>query len=188
MALPTPASRKLIHKRTVECCGYERNDGMWDIEGHIIDVKTHDFVNEDRGEIKPGEPVHDMWIRLTIDLDFKIHAVEARTVHSPYHACGEVVENYKVLIGETIKAGWTQRTRQLLGGTKGCTHLVELLGPVATTAFQALYPARERRTPTGSDGKRPPLIDTCHAWSATGAVVMRRHPTFYSGDKKAGAG
>ena len=49
MALSAPATRKLIHKRSVECHGYERSDGLWDIEGHITDVKTHDFINEDRG-------------------------------------------------------------------------------------------------------------------------------------------
>jgi hypothetical protein len=184
MTLPASAPRKLIHTRTVECCGYEREDGLWDIEGHITDVKTHDVVHDDRGGVRAGRPIHDMWIRLSMDLDMKIHGVEARTVHSPYHTCGEIVRNYQVLIGETIKAGWTQRTRQLLGGTKGCTHLLELLGPVATTAFQTLYAAREKRRPTGADGIRPPLIDTCHAWSAEGPMVMRRFPAFAASAKK----
>jgi hypothetical protein len=153
MTLSVSAPRKLIHKRTVECCGYEREDGLWDIEGHIIDVKTHDVTNLDR-LVQAGEPIHDMWLRLTIDLDMKVVAVDARTVHSPYHACGEITGSFQVLIGETIKAGWAQRTRQLLGGTKGCTHLLELLGPVATTAFQTLYAAREKRQAAGTDGKR----------------------------------
>jgi hypothetical protein len=186
MTLSINVPRELIHTRTVECCGYERDDGLWDIEGHVADVKTHDVVHDDRGAVRAGKPIHDMWIRLTIDLDMKIHAVEARTVHSPYHTCGEIVGNYQVLIGETIKAGWTQRTRELLGGTKGCTHLLELLGPVATTAFQTLYSAREKRGPADADGKRPPLIDTCHAWAANGPVVMRRYPAFFTGAKKAG--
>jgi len=184
MTLSASAPRQLIHKRTVECCGYERDDGLWDIEGHITDVKTHEVTHDDRGSVPPGRPIHDMWIRLTMDLDMKIQDCQAHTVHSPYQTCGEIVPNYKVLVGETIKAGWTQRTRQLLGGTKGCTHLLELLGPVATTAFQTLYAAREKRQPTGADGKRPPLIDTCHAWSANGPMVMRRYPGFYSAVKK----
>jgi hypothetical protein len=173
-----------MHKRSVECCGYEREDGLWDIEGHITDVKTYDEPNLGRGGVRSGEPIHDMWIRLTLDLDFRIHEVEACTVHGPYHTCADIVGNYKVLIGETIKSGWTQRTRELLGGTKGCTHLLELLGPVATTAFQTLYAAREKRKPAGSDGVRPSLIDTCHSWSSSGPMVMRRYPAFYTGTRK----
>ena len=32
--------------------------------------------------------------------------------------------------------GLSADVRERLGGTEGCTHIVELLGPVATTAFQ----------------------------------------------------
>jgi len=28
---------------------------------------------------------------------------------------------------------------------------------------------------------KPPLIDTCHAWDATGEIVEREFPQFYTG-------
>src|SRR5512143_596133 len=63
-----PRSRKLLHTRTVQCYGYQREDGLWDIEGHMTDVKTYSFTNKDRGgEIRAGEPLHAMSIRLTLD-------------------------------------------------------------------------------------------------------------------------
>ncbi len=34
---PPAASREHIHTRVVECRGYRRDDGLWDIEGHITD-------------------------------------------------------------------------------------------------------------------------------------------------------
>ena len=34
-------------------------------------------------ERQPGQPVHHMWLRLTIDLDLKIHDVEAVTDTGP---------------------------------------------------------------------------------------------------------
>ena len=54
--------------------------------------------------------------------------------------------HFQRLVGLRIKSGWTQKVKELLGGVEGCTHLVELLGPVATTAFQTIYPvlAREK--------------------------------------------
>ena len=59
--------REPIHTRAIECRSFRRSDGLWDIEGHLTDVKAYPFSNEFRGEIKPGEPLHDMWIRLTVD-------------------------------------------------------------------------------------------------------------------------
>ena len=55
MPLSNPAPRKPMHTRTVECRGYLRDDGRWDIEGHLIDTKPFDIPNEDRGgEIPPA--------------------------------------------------------------------------------------------------------------------------------------
>ena len=80
MPLSAPAPRQLLHQRIVQCSGYRREDGLWDIEGRMVDTKTYPFPNEDRGgAIQAGEPLHDMWIRLTVDDQFQIHDVEART-------------------------------------------------------------------------------------------------------------
>ena len=49
MPLPAPAPRQLLHKRVVQCWGYRREDGLWDIEGRLVDTKTYPFPNEDRG-------------------------------------------------------------------------------------------------------------------------------------------
>jgi hypothetical protein len=182
MPLTKPASRKLMHTRTVHCAGYLRDDGLWDIEGHLTDTKPFDIPSEDRGGTIPaGEPLHEMWIRLTVDLDLVVQDVEARTDHGPHHLCGNIVDNFKVLKGLVIKSGWTQKTRELLGGTRGCTHLVELLGPVATTAYQTIYPARVKRDRDKPLTHKPGLVDSCHAYAADGPIVKRRWPQFYTG-------
>lgn len=184
MTLSKPVSRKLLHNRKVECFGFERDDGLWDIEGHLVDTKTYDFANRDRGSIRAGEPLHEMWLRLTLDLDLKVHDVEARTVWGPYSICGDITEDFKALVGLSIKPGWTQKTRELLGGIKGCTHLVELLGPIATTAFQTVYAARAQRSKAAGKRERPALIDSCHAWASDSPVVAKRFPEFYTGPRK----
>jgi len=106
MPLSNPASRKLMHTRTIECRGFERDDGLWDIEAHLSDVKTTPHSRHHGGrERKPGEPVHDMWLRVTIDLDMKIHEVEARTDEGPYPICGDITPNFRALAGLTIGPG-----------------------------------------------------------------------------------
>jgi len=186
MPLSNPAPREHIHTRKVDCRGYLRADGLWDIEGHLTDVKTYGFDSDWRGEVSAGTPIHDMWMRLTVDDHLVIQAVEAKTDAGPYQICPDVVSNYQRLVGLSIRPGFHQKARELLGGTEGCTHLVELLGPLATTCFQTIYPYRSRhrrdgeRKP-GEERKRPRLIDTCHAFASDGPVVKRYWPEFYTG-------
>jgi hypothetical protein len=184
MTLTTPAARKPLHKRTVECTGYQREDGLYDIEGHLVDVKSYPTGNHDRGAIPAGEPLHEMWLRLTVDIDLNVVDVEANTVWGPYSICGDIAPNFRRLRGLAIKPGWTQKTRELLGGTQGCTHLVELLGPIATTAFQTVYEERVRREREAGVKKRPALIGSCHAWASDSPVIEARFPEYYTGPRK----
>ncbi|MFQ5971951.1 MAG: DUF2889 domain-containing protein [Alphaproteobacteria bacterium] len=182
MALPEPAQRELIHERHVHCHGYRRADGLWDIEGHLTDTKTYDFENQDRGTVEAGTPVHDMWIRLTIDDRFLVRDVIAVTDRGPFRVCADITPNFQRLKGLKIGPGWSRNVRRLLGGTEGCTHLVELLGPMATTAFQTIFPLRQReaeskRTP----GRKPRLLNTCHVFKSDGETVRKHWPEFYTG-------
>src|SRR3546814_11588504 len=123
MPLSPPVERTCLHNRTYDFQGDQRADGLWDIEWRIVDTKTYPFANQDRGEIPPGEALHDMSIRLTIDGDFKVHDIEAVTDYSPFTICPNVTPHFKRMIGAEIKLGWTLPVRKALGGVAGCTHL-----------------------------------------------------------------
>jgi hypothetical protein len=187
MPLPPSVARKPIHARSIACRGYLREDGLWDIEGQITDTKSYDFHNEWRGAVTRGTPVHDMWIRLTVDETFVVRDVEAVTDASPYAICPDITPNFKQLIGLRIARGWTRRARERVGGTHGCTHLVELLAPIATTAFQAIGGYQRKRareseeSPGASRGVRPSILNTCHAWASDSEIVRRWAPQFYTG-------
>ncbi|HEX7403974.1 MAG TPA: DUF2889 domain-containing protein, partial [Usitatibacter sp.] len=60
---PTVA-RELLHTRAIEIHGYRREDGLYDIEGHLVDTKPRD-IKLAAGVRKAGEPVHGMWLRIT---------------------------------------------------------------------------------------------------------------------------
>jgi hypothetical protein len=190
MPLSDPVPREPIHNRTIECRGFRRADGLWDIEGHLTDTKTYAFRNHFRGDVPPGAPVHDMWLRLTVDDRLVIHAVEAVTEASPYPVCPAITPNFRRLEGLRIYPGFQKQVRELLGGTEGCTHLVDLLGPLATTAYQTVFPYRaqqheERLAREGRAAERPTrkpkLVDSCHAFASDGEVVGRYWPEFYTG-------
>ena len=184
MPLSSPAARKLIHTRAIECKGYEREDGLWDIEARLTDTKSVAHTRHHGGrERGPGEPIHDMWIRLTIDLDFKIHAVEAQTDEGPYPICGNITSNFKALAGLTIGPGWRKGIVERVGGVKGCTHLVELLGPLGTTAYQATNRARLARNAGKPVTKKPFQINSCHVYKEDAPAVLERWPQFYTGKR-----
>ncbi|MFZ1830122.1 MAG: DUF2889 domain-containing protein [Candidatus Competibacteraceae bacterium] len=184
MSLSTPASRQLLHQRNIQCWGYQRDDGLWEIEGRMTDIKTYAFPNEDRGGvIQAGEPLHDMWVRLTVDSEFLIHQSEACIDGSPFGLCPAIAERYRQLIGVRIGPGWSLKLRELFSGVNGCTHMTELLGPVATTVFQTVYGQHydEEDAKPADERTPPPVLNTCHALTSDGSVVKRRWPQAYTG-------
>ena len=180
MPLSPPSPREHIHTRDIDLRGYRREDGLWDIEAHLTDTKTYSFPNRERGNIDAGEPIHGMWIRLTIDEKLTIRGAEASTDFSPFGICGDVTPAFEKLVGMSIGPGWQREAKSRIGGVHGCTHLFELLGPMATVAFQTLV---RSSNPKARDARTPPRhLGTCHALSFDGPVVRDHYPDFYKGD------
>ena len=176
MPLSPPVPREKLHTRTIVIEGYQREDGLFDIEASLADTKTYAFANEDRAEVRPGEKLHGMLMRLTVDEDLVVHACEADTEFGPYAICPAITPNFAKLAGLRIGPGWNRKVKELVGGVRGCTHLVELLGPMATVAFQTLTVVRKKHP---VDPRHPPpLLNTCHAYAADGPLVARRWPRF----------
>jgi hypothetical protein len=194
MPLSPPDARRHYHTRAIECRGYFREDGLWDIEGHMTDVKTYGFENSDRGRVEAGEPVHEMSIRLTLDDAFEIKAAEASTDHGPFGVCASIAPAYEKLVGVKIGLGFRKAVKDRLGGVHGCTHLTELLYPMATVAYQTIYASRtQARKDAGlpveeagdAPKSKPRQIDSCHALRSDGHVVQEQWPEFFTGNSKA---
>ncbi len=183
MPLPPAAARKAVHTRSIECSGYEREDGLWDIEGRLVDTKAFNWRRrEGMVDLPAGEPVHEMWIRLTIDLDMRIHEVVAATDASPYRACGDITPNFSALVGRTIRRGWTKELQTVVGGPNGCSHMWELLGRVAAVAYQSTGAARQKHRPV-KPGQIPHQFMRCHMYTPTSPATMQRWPHLYTGAK-----
>lgn len=199
MPLSPSAERTALHTRNITITGYRRADGRYDIEAQLTDTKHYRFLNEDRGAIEPGEPLHGMWLRLTVDQDMRIAACEAATDHSPYPVCPQAAPNFARLAGLTIQKGFLKDAAARVGGTAGCTHLRELLQQIATTAFQTIPPDRAHRElegdiPSGEAldnrisehfGGPARVLNTCLAYGTDSPVVQRRWPHLYTGKPQA---
>jgi hypothetical protein len=175
MPLPEPtAARTPLHRRTIEIRGWKREDGLFDIEGHLLDTKDVDFKLS-TGVRSAGRPIHSMWLRLTIDAKLHIVDAAASTDDMPYPGeCDRISPDYRKLVGLAIRPGYNQRVKELLGGVHGCTHLTELAGTLATAAFQTLAGQ------VAQDPERKPYqLDKCHALATTSPSIERYYPRWY---------
>ena len=177
MSLSTPAPRKHLHTRTIKCEGYERDDGLYDVEAQIIDEKTYPVDEPYRGHRPAGAHVHDMRVRLTLDASMTVRGIEVTTNHAPYEACPGVAPAYKALVGAKVGGGWRKAVTEAVGRTKGCTHITELLMPAATVAFQTMGSWKPQEG--AAAGAKPAFIDGCKAWASDGPVVQRLFPLHY---------
>lgn len=181
MPLPPSVPRDDLHLRRIELRGYLRHDGLYDVEARMIDTKTTELTLGDGRLVPPGDPIHDMSIRLIVDEDLNVMDVVASTDASPFGICREAITTLQSMKGLRIGAGWSQAIRQRLAGRHGCTHLSELLTPLATIAFQTLSQIRQARpTPLDADGK-PRKIDSCYAYASDREIVRHRWPMYYDG-------
>ena len=175
-ALDPTVPREPLHTRRIEIQGYKRGDGLYDIEGRLTDVKPYDF--QLAAGVRPaGEPVHDMWLRITVDRALTIVDAQAAMEGMPYVGeCDAIVPAYRKLVGLAIRPGYNQRVKDLLGGVRGCTHITELAGILATAAFQTMAGQRVQ-----DPSRKPFQLDRCHALDVTGPVVGRFYPRWYKG-------
>jgi hypothetical protein len=175
--LPSLTPRQRLHVRGITYEGWQREDGMFDIDAHLVDAKDHDF--ELLTGVRPArEAVHDMWVRVTIDSQYVVHAIDVRTDAMPYpDACDRIEPAYAKLIGANLVDGFRKRLHETMGGIHGCTHVTELLGSLPTAAVQTF--AGLQREGDG-DGK-PFQLDRCHALDTTTDTVRRYYPKWYRG-------
>ena len=174
---PTPPSRRLVHRRsiTVEC--YARDDGLWDLQVELRDVKTRDVALSEQRR-PAGVPVHDMLLVVTMDDGLTIVDARSITLFSPYANCDDHGDAYRRLIGLNLLRGFRDAVRERLGGVLGCTHLTELTQVLPTAAIQGL--AGLASIPVAAGGgdaaKMPFQLNRCHALRLDGPAVAEFYP------------
>lgn len=177
--MPLPVSeveRELTHTRRIRYEGYKRADGLWDIEAHLSDVKNHDYRLK-TGVRRAGQPVHDMWLRITIDRHMKIVDAAASSDAVPYPGgCETIAPAYRKLIGLSLVKDFRRDVREALGGVRGCTHITEMLGGLPTAAIQTF--AGEMPEEREGGGK-PFQLDQCHALETSTETVRKWYPKWH---------
>lgn len=177
---PSTVARSRVHTRRITLEGWQREDGLWDIEGRLTDTKDQDY-HLGSGVRQPGEAVHDMLVRITIDNHFSIVAAEASSESVPYPGgCDTIAPVYRQLVGLNLMHDFRRNVHELFGSVKGCSHITELLMLLPAVAFQTF--ASFMTETTGYDTSVKPFpLDKCHALGTSTETVRRYYPKWYRG-------
>ena len=182
MSLSTPVSRRALrHTRAIAVQAYARDDGLWDLDARITDVKVNDTVLAS-GPRPGGTALHDLSLRLTIDLQLNIVDVEAVSDAVPYPGfCDTISPAYKQLIGLNLMKGFRHELKARLSGIAGCTHLTELAQILPTAAVQAfandVWSTNDLASAAASETHQKPFqLDKCHALRTDGGAVAQFYP------------
>jgi hypothetical protein len=169
MPLSSPNShRTLKHTRAVTVAAFLREDGLWDLDAHITDIKTAD--SRLASGVRPaGSPMHDLSLRVTINTDMTI--VDASAASD--------APDYQMLVGLNLLRGFRLGLKDRLSGIAGCTHLTELAQILPTAAVQA-FAGEVIATRDGADDEvnveKPFQLDRCHALRTDGPAVAQYYP------------
>lgn len=188
MPLSTQQDRQPSHHRLIDYRSYRRADGLWDIEGTVQDTKAYAYFDLERGTLEPGEFVHDISVRVTIDDEMTVIEVAASMDTVPFSYCQGGANGLPALVGGNLGNGWRKRLEAVLGRTLGCTHLREMLAGAATVAFQTLSAERERRVGAADPDPRnlsekPFYLGGCYSLAESSDVVRKFYPQFFEDEK-----
>lgn len=169
---PPPAARRRTHLRQISCEAFERDDGLIELEGLLVDTKPTPVRLVTGKAVPPGQPIHQMRVRLGVDRDGVIREAGAYSEASPYPECAGIEAAYRQLVGMRIGPGFPQAVKRLFRGVGGCTHVTELIPPLATILFQVLWADSDFAAATG-DGPagRPTPVGGCHGLRLDGEVA-----------------
>lgn len=172
-------TRRPLHRRALDVQVFARDDGLFDVEASLTDVKTHDVPLAGLPR-KAGEPIHEMHLHLTVDATLTITAASSETLWMPYPgACNEHGDAYARLIGLNLMKGFRQAVQERLGGTRGCTHLTELCQILPTAVIQAMAGSVIDTREGDAAGNPPFQLDRCHALRRDSATVAKFYPRWH---------
>jgi hypothetical protein len=171
-------SGNLLHTRQISYEIYEVNNNLWDIEGSLKDIKTSMLDIPDHKIYQPGNPYHEMKVRVSVNKLLIVQNIETVMTEYPTPGCIESTAPMKKMIGCCLAAKWRKSVEENLGNEVGCTHLREILFGMPNAAFQGV-PGLIK----AYDGEDiPPIyLGQCKGWDFSGPAVLKHYPKFYKG-------
>ena len=158
-----------IFKREINLEVEEGEGDMLAISGTLKDTRL-------------GRPLHEIRVRAEMDLeDGRISLLEGEMPHIPREDCRHALDTLSDLVGEKIEPGFTQLVRDVVGSSRGCSHLAVLvtnLGHMSVQGRGALTVAKwgeneEAMRRLRKQAVQLGIIGNCYAWREDGPLMKQ---------------
>ena len=166
--------KQKIHTRRIDIATYGGSSDSIIVEGVLTDERLA-ISYRPSGETIPPGTVHQMIIRMEIrGPKLVIEDIDVEMLTVPRQECLETLDSLMPLKGLPIVSGFTNRVKDLVGGVKGCAHLVALITAMASAAVQGAWAAM---TSTPRDpaiflpGAVERIKNTCRVWRSDGPMM-----------------
>ncbi|MHB8908267.1 MAG: DUF2889 domain-containing protein [Syntrophales bacterium] len=171
--------RELIHTRKITVNCYETKEELLIIEGSLTDERFFPYViNVLDVKHDPGL-IHQITATMELSIPtLKIHSMKAEMPVVPDEGCREIKDAIQKLAGRSIRPGFTNEVRKILGRVSGCLHLTNLILSMSSAAVQGVwsYYSREREgrpAPPTSGGDGSMLLNSCYMWRENGPFLEK---------------
>ena len=167
--------QKKIHTRRIDMATYEFDEKSIVVEGTLHDERLVDVFRPTGEQVHAG-PIHHMRIRMQVGTpQLTIQDIDVEIETAPSELCQEALGSLRPVIGLPIVSGFTARIKELVGGARGCAHLVALLSAMAPAAVQGAWNAMSREP---VDPKYLPtaierIKNTCMLWRTDGPFMKK---------------
>ena len=166
--------KQKIHTRRIDIATYAGDTDSIIVEGVLTDERLANSYRP-TGETHPPGTVHHMIIRMEVrGPNLVIADIEVEMPTVPRQECRETLDSLVPLKGMPIVSGFTNRVKDLVGGTRGCAHLVALITAMAPAAVQGAWAAissKRRDAATMLPGAVERIKDTCRIWRSDGPLL-----------------
>ncbi|WP_022663988.1 DUF2889 domain-containing protein [Desulfospira joergensenii] len=166
-------NKEQIHTRQLSLSTYPHEDDMILVHGELKDrrhVPIFDILGRPKG---PGV-IHHITLTLAVaPAPLRIVDAEAEMITVPMEECRSCLDRVEELKGLEVKSGFSNRVREIMGNTKGCTHLCGLTTVMAQEIVHGWLTQKRKKEialPSSMEelqGKNF-LVDSCRIWKKDG--------------------
>jgi hypothetical protein len=157
-----------LFRRSIEVEVKEGEDGSIELRGRLLDLRS-------------GNELHGLEAVMRVRVaDGVILRVEADMPVVPMPECREALPVVGELEGEAIRPGFSDLVRGVVGSSRGCTHLANLLMNMGNVSVQGraafvhrYYDEGDAQEQLAEHAVQLGLINSCVCWREDGPVVRR---------------
>ncbi len=169
------------HNRKIEISTYPAEGGHIITEGRLTDVRLKDYYKF-TGERVDAGTLHDLRLILLVKIpEMIIEDLEVVIETVPREDCLLIAKSLNPIIGMPVTGGFTAKVREAAGGTRGCTHLLNLLVTMAPALMQGYWAYIYQQKPDLSKIKdrnksgimSRGLKNSCFTWREEGEAYQK---------------